>query len=157
MCLNKEEIKMKKVISVVAVFLSLLFIGTPSYAAGDLTRQKPIVIEVEVGEGVWKPNHFELETGKLYQFILKNNSSSKIDVDAPNLVSKIFTRKVQSYAMTEGEMKRTAEIKGNITELEIFARQQIDWWFVPLRTTRSPIKVCCTVKDGEVAATIEIK
>jgi len=129
------------------------------HAEGDLTRQKAIVVEVEVNdEGTaWEPNSFNLETGKLYQFILKNNSPLTIDVAAPGLVSRIFTRKVQSYAMMDGEMSRTAEIKGNITEFEIFGGQQIDWWFVPLRTTRSPIKVCCTAEDDAVAATIEIK
>jgi len=43
------------------------------------------------------------------------------------------------------------------SEFEVFGGQQIDWWFVPVRTTRSPIKVCCTTEDDAVAATIAIK
>ncbi len=145
---------------VLAPTLALLGVAPSATAEGDLTRQDPIVINVEIGADQatkWVPDAFELETGKLYQFILTNSSEYKIDVDAPDLVSRIFTRKVQSYGMIDGEIQRTAEIKGNITEFEVFAGQQVDWWFVPLRTSRNPIKVCCTSEDDPVAAMISIK
>lgn len=134
--------------------------AAPVLAEGDLTRQDAIVITIDVGakDGMaWEPSDLSLETGKLYQLILKNSSEYQIDVASPGLVDRIFTRKVQSYAMMDGEMQRTAEIKGNITEFEVFAGQQIDWWFVPVRTTRSPVDVCCTTEDDAVAATIAIK
>lgn len=143
-----------------ALLLTANLNAAPVFAEGDLSRQDPIVIEIQVGanEGTaWEPSEIELETGKLYQFIMKNDSEYQIDVEAPSLVERIFTRKVQSYAMMDGEMQRTAEIKGNITAFEVFAGQQIDWWFVPIRTTRSDIKVCCTTEDDAVAATIAIK
>lgn len=140
---------------------TLLFgLANTASAEGDLTRQDAIVIEIEVGaeEGTkWAPNELQLETGKLYQLIMTNSSEFKIDVVAPDLVERIFTRKVQSYGVIDGEVQRTAEIKGNITEFEVFAGQQIDWWFVPLRTTRNPIKVCCTSEDDAVASMISIK
>lgn len=150
----------KRISQTLAMSVALSTAALPAFAEGDLTRQDPIVIDVEIGADdatKWVPNEFELETGKLYQFILKNSSEFKIDVDAPNLVSRIFTRKVQSYGVIDGEIQRTAEIKGNITEFEVFAGQQVDWWFVPLRTTRSPIKVCCTSEDDAVASMITIK
>lgn len=143
-----------------SALLALGFGTSTAFAEGDLTRQDPIVITVNIGADdgtAWEPSELELETGKLYQLVLKNESEFQIDVEAPGLVERIFTRKVQSYAMVDGEMQRTAEIKGAISEFEVFEGQQIDWWFVPLRTTRSPIKVCCTTEDDAVAATIAIK
>jgi len=153
-------LRLKETVSQILAASMLVGLAAPATAEGDLTRQDAIVIEIEVGaaDGTkWFPSEMELETGKLYQLILNNSSEFKIDVVAPGLVDRIFTRKVQSYGMIDGEVQRTAEIKGNITEFEIFAGQQVDWWFVPVRTTRSPIKVCCTTEDDALAATIAIK
>lgn len=150
----------KKISSVLVATLGLSGFAAQAMAEGDLTRQDAIVIEIDVGaeDGMkWVPSELELETGKLYQLIMKNSSEYQIDVEAPALVDRIFTRKVQSYGVIDGEVQRTAEIKGHITEFEVFGGQQIDWWFVPVRTTRSPIKVCCTTEDDAVAATIAIK
>lgn len=149
----------KTLYQIVAAVICALPVGIVS-GEGDLSRQAPVVVEVQVGgkDGtVWEPNAFELETGKLYQFIFKNGSDTQIDIEAAGLVERVFTRKVQTYAVIDGEMERTAEVKGMITAFEVFGGQQIDWWFVPVRTTRSPIKVCCTVEDDAVAATIVIK
>lgn len=130
-------------------------------AEGDLSRQDAIVVNIDVGaeDGTkWSPSTLELETGKLYRFVFNNSSEYSIYVKAPDLVSRIFTRKVQSYGIIDGEVQRTAEVKGYITEFEVFAGQQIDWWFVPIQTSRDgPIAVCCTTEDDAVAATVTIK
>src|SRR5262245_56488232 len=48
------------------------------WAAGDLSRQTPIEVTVELGkpgEHVFVPNRLTFETGKLYKLVLKNPSS----------------------------------------------------------------------------------
>lgn len=51
-----------------------------AHSEGDLTRQTPIVVEVELGttegEMRFSPSHLEFETGKLYRLVLINNSPS---------------------------------------------------------------------------------
>ena len=47
------------------------------YAAGDLSRQTPIDVIVDLGkpgQHVFEPKQLKFETGKLYKLILRNNS-----------------------------------------------------------------------------------
>jgi len=139
---------------------ALSALAVPAFAEGDLTRQDANVITIDIGakDGTtWEPNHFELETGKLYRMVFTNSSDNGIYVIAPDLVKRIFTRKVQTYRPVDGDMERTSEIKGNITEVEVFGGQQVDWWFVPLQDTKEPMAVCCTAEKGVAAATLSIK
>lgn len=130
-------------------FLALviaLWITGPAFAEGDLTRQEPISVVVELGteDGamVFSPNELTFETGKLYKLILKNPSPDKHYFSSPKLASRVFTRKVQ--VMHEGN--RLAEIKGSIQEIEVFPGGTTEWWFVPIQTgTFSDLH--CHVKD----------
>src|SRR5262245_33892895 len=48
-----------------------------AHAAGDLSRQQPIEIKVELGrtgEHAFVPNRLRFETGKLYRLVLTNPS-----------------------------------------------------------------------------------
>ncbi|MTI64488.1 MAG: biphenyl 2,3-dioxygenase [Methylophaga sp.] len=115
-------------------FLSL---GTTVSAEGDLTRQEPITVEVQLGVGNehrFSPSHLEFETGKLYKLVLINNSQVKHYFTSFGLAKRVFSRKVQVMQETQGEFSRTAEIKGDISEIEVFPGQRVEWWFVPVQT-----------------------
>lgn len=119
---------------------------TSAWAEGDLTRQDPISVIVELGSKdgamVFSPNELTFETGKLYKLILKNPSNVKHYFSSKTLASKVFTRKVQ---VLHNE-SRLAEIKGRIQEIEVFPGGLTEWWFVPVQTgTFSDLN--CHVKD----------
>ncbi|MBU1213266.1 MAG: biphenyl 2,3-dioxygenase [Alphaproteobacteria bacterium] len=105
-----------------------------THAAGDLTRQVPIEVVVELGtrdgEMRFVPDRLEFETGKLYKLVLVNPSPHKHYFTSPTLAAKVFTRKVD--VMYAGN--RVAEIKGNIAEIEVFPGGHSEWWFVPVST-----------------------
>ena len=51
---------------------------TAVFAAGDLSKQEPIEITVELGkpgQHVFLPDKLRFETGKLYKLVLKNPSN----------------------------------------------------------------------------------
>lgn len=129
------------------LFVALAFaMVKPASAEGDLTRQDPIPVVVELGtadgEMVFRPNVLTFETGKLYKLILKNPSNVKHYFTSKTLASKVFTRKVQ--VIHNGN--RLAEIKGAIQEIEVFPGGVTEWWFVPVQTgTFSDLH--CHVKD----------
>ena len=106
-----------------------------SYGKGDLTRQKPISIEVllkgKSGEfHYYEPSLLKFETGKLYKLKLINLSDSKHYFTSKKFTDSIFTRKIQ----VNKDSEKIAEIKGNISEIEIFPNNALEWWFVPIKT-----------------------
>ncbi|KUO68529.1 MAG: hypothetical protein APF80_07540 [Alphaproteobacteria bacterium BRH_c36] len=119
-----------------------------AYAAGDLTRQKPIEVVVELGtkdgEMRFVPDQLEFETGKLYKLVLVNPSPHKHYFTSPTLASKVFTRKVD----VRYDGKRIAEIRGNIAEIEVFPGGQSEWWFVPVSTGTFSDLHCHVKEDG---------
>src|SRR5262245_26026542 len=57
----------------------LLAATTAAHAAGDLSRQEPIEITVELGKPgahAFMPNKLRFETGKLYKLVLRNPSTA---------------------------------------------------------------------------------
>jgi len=130
----------------VAALVTFFIVNTVAFAAGDLTRQEPIEVTVELGtqngELVFQPSNLEFETGKLYKLILTNPSPVKHYFTSAEFAKRIFTRKVQ--VMIDG--KRTAEIKGDIAEIEVFPGGTTEWWFVPVQTGKAK-DLHCHVKD----------
>lgn len=103
--------------------------------SNDLTKQNPIEKKIyfkgEIGSNhYYEPNHLEFKTGKLYKLRLINQSDSKHYFTSLLFSKSIFTRKIQ----ISFKGKRIAEIKGNINEVEVFPNQEIEWWFVPIKT-----------------------
>ena len=118
-----------------SLIILTLFITSKTNAKGDLTRQKPISIEVLLkgssGEfHYYEPSLLRFETGKLYKLKLKNLSDSKHYFTSKEFADSIFTRKIQVNKNKE----KIAEIKGNILEVEIFPNNTLEWWFVPIKT-----------------------
>ena len=116
------------------IFLTL-FTASKSNGKGDLTRQKPISIEVLLkgssGEfHYYEPSLLKFETGKLYKLKLKNLSDSKHYFTSKKFADSIFTRKIQ----VNKDFEKIAEIKGKISEIEIFPNNTLEWWFIPIKT-----------------------
>ena len=112
-----------------------LLTSSKSNGKGDLTRQKPISIEVLLkgssGEfHYYEPSLLKFETGKLYKLKLKNLSDSKHYFTSKEFADSIFTRKIQ----VNKDKEKIAEIKGDILEVEIFPNNTLEWWFVPIKT-----------------------
>ena len=112
-----------------------IFTASKSNGKGDLTKQKPVSIEVLLkgssGEfHYYEPSLLKFETGKLYKLKLKNLSDSKHYFTSKDFADSIFTRKIQ----VNKDLEKIAEIKGNIYEVEIFPNNTLEWWFVPVKT-----------------------
>ena len=139
--------KRSSVIIISAVIL-VSAIVTPVISAGDLSRQQPIEVQVQLGtkegEHRFEPSKLTFETGKLYKLVLTNPSTSKHYFSSPEFASKVYTRKVQ----VAHEGRRIAEIKGNIREIEVFPGGTAEWWFVPV-STGTLTDLHCRVKDKD--------
>ncbi len=123
--------------------LCLAFISALScnavLAAGDLTRQDPIEVRVELGgqnpqDHVFRPNALTLETGKLYKLVLHNPSREPHYFSSPELATRVFTRKVQVMDKPGADGKAIGEIKGVIREIEVYPGGTVEWFFVPVAT-----------------------
>src|ERR1043166_849278 len=86
-------------------------------AAGDLSRQTPIEVTVELGkpgQHVFLPNRLRFETGRLYKLLLKNPTSGAPSFPPPPFPQLIFPRKVQVVQQRGGKPVTLAEFKGAI-------------------------------------------
>tara|TARA_Y100000022_G_C13225911_1_gene364858 strand:- start:561 stop:1076 length:516 start_codon:yes stop_codon:yes gene_type:complete len=120
---------------ILLIIFSIIFLEKKTLAKGDLTRLPPVEVEVLMKGKKGSVHYFEpsvlrFETGKLYKLEIKNISDSKHYFTSSDFVNSIFTRKVQ---VIKGKEK-IAEIKGNIKEVEVFPKNIVEWWFVPLKT-----------------------
>ncbi len=119
------------------MLLGLMAVANIVSAEGDLTRQEPIAVEVQLGVGnahKFSPSQLEFETGKLYKLVLINNSNVKHYFTSYGLAKRVFSRKVQVMKQSPEGFSRTAEIKGDISEIEVFPGHRVEWWFVPVQT-----------------------
>lgn len=136
--------------SVLPVMIVAAIIGTvvAADAAGDMTMQEPVVVRVDLGtvEGAHKfePSNLTFETGKLYKLVLTNPSKSKHYFTSPGFAARVFTRKVQ-VVTSAGAL---AEIKGNISEIEVYPGATAEWWFVPMATGNFN-DLHCHIKDAD--------
>jgi uncharacterized cupredoxin-like copper-binding protein len=123
---------------VAAALLAAACFG-PAYSAGDLSRQEPITVTVELGkpgQHVFVPDKLRFETGKLYKLVLKNPSNDAHYFTSHGFTQLIYTRKVQVVQERDGKMTTLAEFKGAIREIEVYPGQIAEWWFVPVAAGR---------------------
>ena len=141
---------MRKIYDLLIVWAGLGITGGV-LAAGDMTRQEPVVVHVELGDqenGLrFIPNALSFETGKLYRLVLRNPSPMKHYFSSEGLSRAVFTRKVQVLG-PQGE--RIAEIKGQIREIEVYPQGVAEWWFVPIQSGTFD-DLTCTI-PGHAAA-----
>ena len=133
------------------LFLLPAFIS-PAYAEGDLSRADPVEIVIEMGQVdaktmFFKPNHIELVTGKAYKIVLKNTDTIKHEFAGPELVARVFTRKVEVLG-ADGKM--IAEVKGNVTEIEVAGAGVAEWFIVPVQTGKD-ISIGCEIEGHREA------
>ena len=120
---------------VAVVFAALLAWAFQAHAAGDLSRQTPVDVHVQLGDEkgarLFFPERIELETGKLYRLILSNTSPEKHYFSSDGLSQAVYTRKVQ---VNGPDGKAVAEVKGLIREIEVLPKATTEWWLVPIKT-----------------------
>lgn len=125
-------------------------------AAGDLSRQNPIEVVVELGkpgQHTFVPNKLRFETGKLYKLVLRNPSSEAHYFSSDAFHPLIYTRKVQVVQERDGKLVTLAEFKGTIREIEVYPGQTAEWWFVPVAAGRATDLRCGIVaSDGKTHA-----
>jgi uncharacterized cupredoxin-like copper-binding protein len=126
---------MKINLRVLLVVAACVSYSCVTFAAGDLTQQTPIDVEVQLGDDKnalrFMPDTIELETGKLYRLILSNPSAQKHYFSSEGLSQAVFSRKVQ---VNDAEGKALAEVKGVIREIEVYPNAITEWWVVPVKT-----------------------
>jgi uncharacterized cupredoxin-like copper-binding protein len=121
------------------------------YAAGDLSRQQPIEVTVDLGkpgQHVFVPNQLKFETGKLYKLILRNTSSDPHYFTSHNFSQMVWTRKVQVVQARDGKPTTLAEFKGAIREVEVYPGYSAEWWFVPVQAGRTADLRCGIAEKG---------
>jgi len=125
-------------------------------AAGDLSRQTPIEVTVDLGapgKHEFAPKQLKLETGKLYKLILRNTSNDPHYFTSHAFSQMVFTRKVQVTQQQNGKAVTLAEFKGAIREIEVYPGFSAEWWFVPIATGRVTDLQCgIRGKDGKTHA-----
>ena len=121
-------------------------------AAGDLSRQTPIEVVVELGKpgthGFF-PNKLRFETGKLYKLVLRNPSEDTQYFTSHAFTQLIFARKVQLTQRRDGKSVTLAEFKGAIREIEVYPGHSAEWWFVPVAAGRVTDLRCGIVGKDE--------
>ena len=139
-----------------AAAAALLLGSTVAHAAGDLSRQEPIEVAVDLGQPgqhAFAPNKLRFETGKLYKLVVRNPSKDPHYFTSHAFSQLIYTRKVQLTQMRDGKPVTLAEIKGAIREIEVFPGHSAEWWFVPIATGRVTDLQCgVRAPDGKTHA-----
>ena len=125
-------------------------------AAGDLSRQTPIEVTVDLGSpGKYEfaPKQLRFETGKLYKLILRNNSSDPHYFTSHAFSQMVWTRKAQVTQQHDGKSVTLAEFKGAMREIEVYPGQSAEWWLVPVAAGRAT-DLRCDIKgaDGKTHA-----
>ena len=138
---------------IMAAVVSSVFLLTPAvFAGGNLAKQKPIEVRLDmgkdsVGDHEFYPDKLTFETGKLYKLVLHNPSDSKHYFTSPDFVSRVYTRKVQVMDDLGAGAKQIGEIKGAVSEVEVYPGGTTEWWFVPVATGNAT--VWCHIKDKD--------
>jgi uncharacterized cupredoxin-like copper-binding protein len=133
-------------------------VNRSAQAAGDLSRQPPIVVQVGLGRPdgahVFEPNRLVFETGKLYRLVLQNAGRDPHYFTSDEFAARIFTRKVQvTVRGAEGREVTLAEFKGAIREIEVYPGFAAEWWFVPVATGRiTDLRCGIVAADGRTHA-----
>ena len=132
---------------ITGLLLSLLLTHTSGlYAAGDLTTQKPAVVDIYLSDKTNKlqfyPSTLNFETGKLYKLNINNRSTQKHYFSAEGFSRSVFTRKVE---IIDHKNKTIAEVKGHVNEIEVYPGGTAQWWFVPVKTLHAS-RLFCSIK-----------
>lgn len=123
-------------------FLSAIGLGglvTMLHAAGDLSRQDPITVTVDLGtpgKHVFIPDKLRFESGKLYKLVLRNRSDAPHYFTSHGFSAMVWTRKAQVTLERDGKVVTLAEFKAPMREIEVYPGYSAEWWFVPVAAGR---------------------
>lgn len=147
-----QEIRPKWLVAAAALG-AVMGLPTALWSAGDLSRQTPIEVTVDLGrpgQHAFVPSLIRFETGKLYKLILRNPSEDPHYFTSDAFSGMVFTRKVQVTLERDGKSVTLAEFKGAIREIEVYPGHAAEWWFVPVAAGRVKDLRCGIVgKDGK--------
>jgi len=128
-------------------------------AAGDLTKQEPIVVTLTLGnaqgEHRFSPDSLSFETGKLYALRLENASRNAYYFGSQGLADAVYSRKVMVVGPDGAPI---AEVYGPVRRMELKPGGVAEWWFIPIRTGRfDDVMSTRTHTEAGMRATIEVK
>ena len=149
-----QEIRPRALLAA-ATLGALVGLPTALWSAGDLSKQNPIEVTIDLGkpgQHVFVPSQIKFETGKLYKLIMRNPSNDPHYFTSHAFSGMIFTRKVQVTQVRDGKTVTLAEFKGAIREIEVYPGHAAEWWFVPIAAGRAKDLRCGIVKDGKTRA-----
>ena len=143
---------MRKLALMAATVAAALLIAPAALAGGNLAKQQPIEVRLDLGkDGVDKhryyPEKLTFETGKLYKLVIHNPSNSKHYFTSLGLAANVYTRKVQVMDDLGEGAKTIGEIKGAIREVEVYPGGTTEWFFVPVAT--GTMDMSCGIKDKD--------
>lgn len=149
---------MKTILMIVPA--AMLLLTSVAQGAGDLSRADPQEIVIEMGTSgdkmYFKPDHIDLETGKAYKVVLRNVDEAKHEFAGHELIARLFTRKIE---ITDPSGDLVAEIKGNVREIEVGPKQEVEWFIVPVQTGEN-LPMECEIeghKEAGMVGTVTIK
>ena len=130
----------------------------PPPGLGDLSRQTPIEVVVELGtaEGrhAFTPARLVFQTGRLYRLVLRNPSPHPHYFTSEGLAASVWTRKAQLMGRgADGRERIMAEFKGALREIEVYPGFAAEWWFVPVQAGRfADLRCDIRAEDGRTHA-----
>ncbi len=138
---------------------AVLFALPAARAAGDLTRQEPVAVTLQIGCDAtpprFSPDTLTLESGKLYALRLHNSGSKPCYFGSQSLADAVYTRKVVALDATG---RTVAEVYGPIRRIEIAAGHAVEWWILPVRTGRfEDVMSTRALTEAGMKAVIEVK
>lgn len=138
---------------------AVLFSLPAAQAAGDLTRQEPIVLTLQVACDAtpprFSPEALTLESGRLYALRLMNGGSKPCYFGSQALADAVYSRKVVALDATG---RTVAEVYGPIRRIEVAAGHAVEWWFLPVRTGRfDDVMSTRALAEAGMKAVIEVK
>ena len=119
--------------------IGLAGLVTLLHAAGDLSRQDPITVTVDLGapgKHEFIPSKLRFETGKLYKLVLRNSSDAPHYFTSHAFSAMVWTRKAQVTLPQGDKVVTLAEFKGPMREIEVYPGYSAEWWFVPVAAGR---------------------
>jgi uncharacterized cupredoxin-like copper-binding protein len=156
--IGRRELGITGAVAGMAVAASVATGGGEARAAGgDLSRQEPVEVVVELGSADGRhgfhPRTLRFETGRLYRLVLRNPSPHPHYFTSEGLAASVWTRKVQVVQQRDGRPVTLAEFKGAIREVEVYPGHAAEWWFVPVQAGRfADLRCDIKAEDGKTHA-----
>lgn len=131
--------------------------SVPSPPGGDLSRQAPVEVVVDLGDAegrhAFAPMRLRFSTGRLYRLVLRNPSPHPHYFTSEGFAASVWTRKVQVMGGDGGRERVMAEFKGAIREIEVYPGFSAEWWFVPVQAGRfTDLRCDIKAEDGRTHA-----